>query len=81
MDLTRRRFFQALAASAVAAGVSLPVGFPDQPMAQPVGIDSIYNNDQFLWLVDTYQRLFQAEWTGGYNHTAWIDITPARKQS
>ena len=26
--LTRRRFFQALAASALAAGVPLPVGFP-----------------------------------------------------
>lgn len=26
--MTRRRFFQALAASAVVAGVSLPVGFP-----------------------------------------------------
>ena len=30
--LTRRRFFQALAASALAAGVPLPVGFPEQPM-------------------------------------------------
>ena len=32
MDLTRRRFFQALAASALALGVPLPAGFPEQPM-------------------------------------------------
>ena len=28
MGLTRRRFFQALAASVVAAGVTLPIGMP-----------------------------------------------------
>ncbi len=27
--ITRRRFFQALAASALAAGVPLPIGFPE----------------------------------------------------
>ena len=30
--LTRRRFFQALAASALALGVPLPTGFPEQPV-------------------------------------------------
>ena len=31
MELTRRRFFQALAASVVAAGVPLPIGVPREP--------------------------------------------------
>ena len=31
-SLTRRRFFQALAASALAASVPLPIGFPTAPL-------------------------------------------------
>ncbi len=34
--LTRRRFFQALAASALVAAVPLPIGFPTAPLRPPV---------------------------------------------
>lgn len=71
MELTRRRFFQALAASALAAGVPLPIGFPIDPQQ---GVAVIYNNYQFLWLVDRRNQLYQAEWTGEYSHTAWVEV-------
>ncbi len=46
--LTRRRFFQALAASVVAAGLPLPVGFPTAPM-RSVGHPMLFWDEQRVW--------------------------------
>ena len=41
--LTRRQFFQSLAASVVAAGLPLPVGFPKASAVTP-------SQEDFLWV-------------------------------
>ena len=45
--LTRRRFFQALAASALAAAVPLPIGFPTEPL-RPM-LPQGYYTGMMLW--------------------------------
>lgn len=46
--MTRRLFFQALAASALAAGVPLPLGFPQEP-SMPFVTPSNYLTDTDMW--------------------------------
>jgi hypothetical protein len=48
VNLTRRRFFQALAASALAVGVPLPVGMPTATIIQK----SWYLTDADMWYMD-----------------------------
>lgn len=60
MDLTRRRFFQALAASALAAGVPLPIGMPLRA-AEPV-----YQYETMVpWIPQTMLAMMQ-----------WALVTP-----
>ena len=48
--MTRRRFFQALAASALVAGVPLPIGFPKEPPPVETAnffVDQTLGNDAY----------------------------------
>ena len=63
--LTRRWFFQALAASVVAAGMPLPVGFPREAAAYPV--DGYYIGRTLIFTSGSWKGTVReiADYAGG----------------
>lgn len=65
MELTRRRFFQALAASVVAAGVPLPIGMAAL-QASPVG-GGLVRFDNVAALLRAMRRTRDMAAVGAFN--------------
>ena len=65
MNLSRRQFFRALAASVVAAGVPLPLGFPAK--AKPL------DQTSWLWVTNGGHRYERSKPQDDQN---WVRMTP-----
>ncbi len=59
VELTRRRFFQALAASALVLGVPLAVGMPIRPKYRVVEVD--YSIDHDAWFMALARAMRQTK--------------------